>query len=68
MEIDRETVVEAAVSFVAVLVFIGAVALVSLQFGSSGALSDTGGMAMVGAIVLFVLVMTGVGFWFASKE
>ena len=68
MVIERETVVEAAVSFVAVLVFIGAVALVGMQFSSNAGLTETGGLAMVGAIVLFVFVMTGVGFWFAYQE
>ncbi len=68
MEIERETVVEAAVSFAAVLVFIGAVALVGMQFQTNGGISETGGLAIVGTIVLFVFVMGGVGVWFASKE
>ncbi|MFD1586710.1 hypothetical protein ACFR9U_06920 [Halorientalis brevis] len=68
MEIERETVVEAAVSFVAVLVFIGAVALVGMEFQTNGGISETGGLAIVGAIVVFVFVMAGVGVWFASQE
>lgn len=68
MEIERETVVEAAVSFAAVLVFIGAVALVGMQFQTNGGISETGGLAIVGTIVIFVVLMAGVGVWFASKE
>ena len=68
MEIERETVVEAAISFGAVLVFVGAVAFVGMQYRTNGHLSETGGLAMLGAIGLFVVVMAVVGFWFASQE
>lgn len=68
MEIERETVVEAAISFGAVVLFIVAVALVGIMFRTDNALSKTGGLAMVGAIVLFVVVMAGVGFWLAEEE
>ena len=68
MEIERETVVEAAVSFAAVFVFIGAVVAVGMQFRTNGNLSATGGLAMLGAIGLFVVVMMLLGLWFASQE
>lgn len=70
MEIERETVVEAAVSFAAVFVFIGAVVVVGMQFqtGPDKHLSATGGLAMLGAIGLFVVVMMLVGLWFARQE
>jgi hypothetical protein len=68
MDIERETVVEASVSFVAVLVFIGAVVAVGSTYRTNGHLSRTGGLAIVGAVVLFILVMTGVGLWFANQQ
>jgi hypothetical protein len=68
MDIERETVVEAGVSFVAVLVFIAAVVFVGMNFRSNGDIDPTGGLAILGAIVLFVLVMTGIGFYFAYQE
>jgi len=68
MDIERETVVEAGVSFVAVAVFVAAVLVVGSNFRTNGNISGTGGLAMVGAVVLFVLVMTVVGLYFASQE
>jgi hypothetical protein len=68
MEIERETVVEAAVSIAGVFVFIAAVTVVGTRFNSNGGLTATGGLAMLGAIVLFVLVMAGVGVWLAGQD
>jgi hypothetical protein len=69
MNIERETVVEAGVSFAAVLVFIAAVVGVGTAFGTDGGnLSGTGGLAVLGAVVLFIAVMTGVGYWLSSQE
>jgi hypothetical protein len=68
MDIERETVVEAGVSFAAVLVFIAAVAVVGTTFGTDNGLSGTGGLAVLGAVVLFVVVMTLVGYWLSFRE
>lgn len=68
MDIERETVVEAGVSSVAVLVFVAAVVYVSITYGTDGVMDPSGGLAILGAIVLFIVVMTGVGYWLAGRE
>lgn len=67
MEIERETVVQIAVSTVSVLAFIGILVWVGVTFNHGG-LGQDGGIALVGAIVAFVLGMAGVGFWLAYTE
>lgn len=47
-------------SVAVVALFIGVIVGVGLQFNSDG-LSATGGLAMVGVVVLFILAMAGVG-------
>jgi hypothetical protein len=71
MTIEREAVVEAGISIAAVAVFIVAVVLVGLQFGTSGSaptLTPTGGLGILAAIVFFLIVMTGVGWWLANRD
>ncbi|MFB6083363.1 MAG: hypothetical protein ABEJ94_03865 [Halorientalis sp.] len=68
MDIERETVVEAGVSFAAVLVFVAAVVVVGMIFGTDGSLTGTGGLAVLGAVALFVVVMTLVGYWLSFQE
>ncbi|MFB6163687.1 MAG: transporter [Haloarculaceae archaeon] len=67
MDIERETAVEAGASVLAVLVFIAAVVVVGQLYETADGLSQTGGLAVVGTILLFVLVMTVVGYWFANQ-
>lgn len=64
MDVERETVVEVAVSVVSVGLFVVLIVAVGVLFRSSegSGFTDTGALALVGAIVLFVLVMAGVGF------
>jgi hypothetical protein len=68
MDIQRETVVEAGISTAAVLVFIAAVVGVGVSFEANGSLSETGGLAILGAIGLFVFVISGIGVWLAYQE
>jgi len=68
MDIERETIVEAGVSFAAVLVFIVAVYLVGTMYRTNGNIDPTGGLAVLGAIVFFVFLMTGIGVYFAYQE
>lgn len=67
MEIERETVVEAAVSLAGVGSFIVLLVFIGLQFNNRG-LTETGGLALIAAIVLFVVVMTVIGYWLAGRE
>lgn len=68
MNVERETIVEAGISLASVGVFIVAVLAVGTTFRTNGHISGTGGLAILGAIVLFVLVMGAVGYWLASRE
>lgn len=67
MDIQRETVVQAGVSFAAVFVFIGAVVYVGTSFRANGTITPDGGLAILGAIVLFMVVMSAVGYWLAGQ-
>ncbi|WP_459193567.1 DUF7472 family protein [Halosimplex sp. J119] len=71
MEIDRKFAVELAVSAVSVVVFVGAAYVVSSNYAVPGnatnngsaspILQPDGGLAMVGVIGLFVVVMAVAG-------
>lgn len=61
MDVERETVVEVAVSVASVGLFVVLIVAVGVAFETNGGFTNTGGLALVGAIALFVLVMAGVG-------
>ncbi|EJN59780.1 hypothetical protein SAMN04487950_3234 [Halogranum rubrum] len=61
MAIEGETLKEIIVSVVAVGFFIALIVAIGAVYGP--ALTGVGGLALVGAIVLFVLVMAVVGFF-----
>lgn len=63
MEIDRETAREIAVSFGAVGVFVAVIVAIGAAYWNGETLGGRGGLALVGSIFLFVLVMTGVGLY-----
>ncbi|MDY6819626.1 MAG: hypothetical protein SVG88_13285 [Halobacteriales archaeon] len=67
MEIERETVIEAAVSLAGVGSFIILLIVIGLLFNNGG-LSGQGGFAVLGAIVFFVIVMSVIGYWLAGRE
>lgn len=60
MDLDRETAIEVAVSVTAVLLFVALLLWIGRTYGA-GSFSSTGGLALVGAIVFFIVAMTGVG-------
>lgn len=60
MDVERETVVEAAVSIGTVLAFVVVLIIVGSSYGGQQ-LDSTGALAIIGAIVAFVFVMAGVG-------
>lgn len=68
MDIERDTVVEAGVSVAAVFAFIAAVVVVGTTYRTNGDITGTGGLAILGAIVFFIALMTVVGYWFATKS
>lgn len=60
MAIEAEMRRKILVSIVAVAVFIGVIVGIGVTFDNGG-LGSTGGLALVGSIVLFVLLMAGIG-------
>jgi hypothetical protein len=67
MEIARETVVEIAVSLVATVVFVAAVVFIGMNYGGRGGFGSEGALALLGAIVAFVLLMFGVGIFLSDQ-
>lgn len=67
MELDRETVTEIVVSVGGVALFIAALVVVGVTFNDDG-FSAEGGLALVGLVVGFIVVFTGIGWWLSSRE
>ena len=65
--VERETLIEIAVSGLAVGGFIAAVAYVGSAYGTDG-LSQQGALALVALIVVFIVAMTAVGYWLSGRD
>lgn len=68
MPLDRETVYQVLVSLAAVGLFIGAAVVVTETFSVNGNISDQGGFALLGTIVMFILVMAVAGLWLERTD
>jgi peptidoglycan/LPS O-acetylase OafA/YrhL len=68
MSLDRETVTQIVLSFVAVLLFIVGSLFVSTNYGSNGNLTEQGGVALVVTIGAFVVVMLAAGLYLERRE
>jgi polyferredoxin len=68
MEIERETIVQVVISAIAFVTFIAAAVFVASTYSADGALSQQGGVALVGTIGLFVVVMLGAGLWMERQN
>ncbi|MDG5777469.1 hypothetical protein VB773_04280 [Haloarculaceae archaeon H-GB2-1] len=68
MEIEREALVEAGIGAGAVAVFVVAIYVISQSYATNGDLLPQGGLAIVGSIALFVVVLTLAGFWLEQQE
>lgn len=66
MEVDAEMRRKIVASTAAVLVFVAALVVVGTTFNADG-LSETGGYALIGTLVLFVIIMALVGL-FLDRE
>ncbi|ADJ13802.1 DUF7472 family protein [Halalkalicoccus jeotgali] len=64
MDVDRETVAEIVVSVGSVGLFVAVLVGIGTTYSQDG-LSADGGVALVGAITAFVVLMTLVGFGLA---
>ena len=60
MDVDRDTLVEIVVSVGAVGLFVAVIVAIGSVYNEGG-LSEVGALALVGAIVLFVILMSAVG-------
>lgn len=67
MAIEAEMRRKIVVSMVAVGVFIALIVGIGATFNQGG-LVATGGLALVGAITAFVLVMAGIGVWLSRTS
>ena len=64
--VDKETRREILVGAGSVGLFIALLVGVGMTYGNGG-LTQTGALAVVGVIVLFVLLMSGVGLWMSRQ-
>ncbi len=65
---DRETVWQVSVAVGAVLLFLALLVAVSSTFAANGNITATGGFALVGAVLVFILVMNGAGLWLERMD
>ncbi|WP_254272869.1 DUF7472 family protein [Haloarcula marina] len=68
MELDREAIVQIVVSTIALATFVAAAVFVSTNYSSNGGLTEQGGIAIIGAIGLFIVVMLVAGLWMERQE
>lgn len=66
---DRQTLVEAVVSIIAVALFLVVIVAVGVFYSSPGSpvLSGLGPFALVGSVAFFVIAMTAAGYWLAGQ-
>jgi len=64
---DRETKLEIVVGAAGVGLFILALIFIGTQFGD-GTMNERAGIALVGAIAGFVVVMTLLGYWLSGQK
>ena len=65
MALEAEMRRKILVSLVAVAVFIGIIIGIGVTFHDGG-LGSSGGLALIGSIVLFIMLMAGVGVFLAD--
>lgn len=66
MEIERETLVEIVSSVGAVLLFVVVLFAIGVLFNDNG-FTQSGALALVGAIIGFILLMSGVAFFLSTR-
>jgi len=64
MAIDPEVTRQVALSLVAVLIFVVAASAVNTTYGSN----EMVGIAIVGLMILFILMMAAAGLWLARQD
>lgn len=66
MAIEAEMRRKIIVSIVTVAVFIGIIIGIGVTFTEGGDFGSAGGLALIGSIVLFVILMAGVGIFLSQ--
>lgn len=68
MTLERDTVLEIIAAVVPTVLLIALLMVIGTRYSADGTLTPDGGTAIVGAMVLFVVVMTGVGLWLTRAK
>ncbi|GAB7014317.1 DUF7472 family protein [Halolamina salina] len=68
MDIEEGMGRKIVLSIAAVALFIVSFVVVGTTFGVDGGLSATGGLAMLGSLTGFILLMGALGLYFASQD
>lgn len=68
MDIEEGMGRKIVLSIVAVVLFIASFIFVGATYGGSDGLTETGGLALLGALVGFILLMGALGVYFASRD
>lgn len=66
MIVERETLIEAGAALVSVVIFV-AILVVGASQGGPG-LDPEGAYTVIGGIVAFVVVMSGIGYWLSTRQ
>lgn len=67
MDLERERVIEIVAAVGAVAVMIATMMWVGSTYATDGALTEDGGMMLVGTVIFFILLMAAVGVLLAYK-
>lgn len=67
MDIDRETIVEAAIGIGSVVVFLIALWILGGVYYDGG-FGQAGAFALIGVIAGFILFLAGIGFYLAQQK
>jgi len=66
MELDRATIAQVVVSVIAVAMFVAGLVVISTMYGSESGgevqVSADGGLALIGLIAAFIIVMPALGY------
>lgn len=68
MEIEEGMGRKIVLSIAAVLLFIASFIFVGTSYGGADGLTETGGLALLGALIGFILLMGALGVYFASQD
>ena len=65
---ERSDVVEIAIAVGSVGLFVAALAVVGTMYGTDNSIAADGALPLVGALVLFVVVMAAAGIYLAGQD